>query len=316
VYYFVPFCSGCGNSLASGNKFCPICGTSVGGAEEERVIRIGNTSGRITGAGVSGIGHKIGDTYIEKIENMTLLVASPGFQPKLNDLVSMPIKLTPITTSDQQLHINKVEAEHNKEELSGFLRKIEEIDEQEGTHIEHIKAGDLQISRGELQLKEVIAEGNQHYYEGEYSKALECYDEAIEIDDKHAGAWYNKGLVLDNLGRYNEAMTAYRKSIELDDSFPAVWTNMSYLSIKAGRYYEGIEYANKTIMLDAYDGDGYYNRACAECRIGKVNECLSDLEWAIKLDKKYAVIAKEDEDFNTIKDIEEFKLLLSRQNNP
>ena len=38
--------------------------------------------------------------------------------------------------------------------------------------------------------------------------------DADEVDDD-SNAWYNKGIVLDNLGRYEEALQVYDKALEL-----------------------------------------------------------------------------------------------------
>ena len=39
---------------------------------------------------------------------------------------------------------------------------------------------------------------------------------ALEINPHDASAWYNKGIVLDNLGNTMEQITAYDKTIEID----------------------------------------------------------------------------------------------------
>ena len=67
------------------------------------------------------------------------------------------------------------------------------------------------------------------------------------------------------------------------------------------------------MKIDGYYGEAYYNRARSKCRLDKINECLDDLKIAIELDERYIDLAKKDEDFNSIKDNEEFRLLLSRQ---
>jgi Flp pilus assembly protein TadD len=56
-----------------------------------------------------------------------------------------------------------------------------------------------------------IALGNQ----GKYDEALKAFDEAIRIDPKLAGAWNNKGVLLDVLGRTSEANVAKAKAKEL-----------------------------------------------------------------------------------------------------
>jgi tetratricopeptide (TPR) repeat protein len=107
---------------------------------------------------------------------------------------------------------------------------------------------------------------------GKYEEAIQCYDRVLEIDGKYVEAWYNKGTALDNLGKYEEAIQCYDKALEIDNKYT----------------------------------DAYYNRARSKCRLNRVNECLIDLKVAATLDENYIGLAIEDEDFDSIKDNEEF----------
>jgi len=42
-----------------------------------------------------------------------------------------------------------------------------------------------------------------------YNEAIECFEQALEIDPKYARAWYSKGLAFYNLEKYNEAIECY-----------------------------------------------------------------------------------------------------------
>ena len=50
---------------------------------------------------------------------------------------------------------------------------------------------------------------------GRHKEAINCYDQALAIDPRHAVAWYNKARSEDALGRRREAALSYRKFIEL-----------------------------------------------------------------------------------------------------
>jgi len=50
---------------------------------------------------------------------------------------------------------------------------------------------------------------------GSTLSAIECFDKAVEIDPKSALIWYNKSVVLGNLGKQNEADECLFKAKEL-----------------------------------------------------------------------------------------------------
>ena len=51
-----------------------------------------------------------------------------------------------------------------------------------------------------------------------YEEALASSEEAIQLDPQLAGAWNNKGAVLEEMGLFTEALNAYEKAVELDST--------------------------------------------------------------------------------------------------
>ena len=147
---------------------------------------------------------------------------------------------------------------------------------------------------------------------GRYDEAIRCYDEALKIDGKYVDAWDNKGYTLAKRHRYNEAIEYFDKALEIDGKYAGAWYNKGTTLSVLGRYNEAIECFDKALEIDSNYANAYYNRACSKCRLNRVNECLDDLKMAITLDENNIESAKKDEDFNSIKDNEEFKRLLSR----
>lgn len=50
---------------------------------------------------------------------------------------------------------------------------------------------------------------------GDYEKAIENYDKAIELNPNYETAWYGKGWTLEKLGRKDEAEHCFQKAKEL-----------------------------------------------------------------------------------------------------
>jgi hypothetical protein len=51
-------------------------------------------------------------------------------------------------------------------------------------------------------------------------RALAASDRAIEIDDRHAAAWFNRGLAAERLSRIPDAHEAFTRYLELDPASP------------------------------------------------------------------------------------------------
>jgi Flp pilus assembly protein TadD len=58
-------------------------------------------------------------------------------------------------------------------------------------------------------------EGDTHYNAKRYQRALAAYEQAIRLDPDDAGAYYNKGIILEKLGEKREAKRAYERARQL-----------------------------------------------------------------------------------------------------
>ncbi|MEI6102517.1 MAG: tetratricopeptide repeat protein [Methanothrix sp.] len=62
-------------------------------------------------------------------------------------------------------------------------------------------------------------EGNTNYDNGNYAKAIACYDQAIQINPNFSGSWCNKGMALCRLEKYQEAIKAFDKALYIDPHY-------------------------------------------------------------------------------------------------
>ena len=125
-----------------------------------------------------------------------------------------------------------------------------------------------------------------------YEEAIECFDKAIEIDEKDTYSRYKKGITLTRLKRYKEAIECFDKAIKIDEKDVEVWTGKGVALSRLKRYEEAIECFGKA----------WYNKA--------KQESIEYLKQAIELDKNYIEKAKLDADFDNIRDSDEFKELI------
>jgi tetratricopeptide (TPR) repeat protein len=155
--------------------------------------------------------------------------------------------------------------------------------------------------------------GNAYYNLEEYQEAIECYDKALEIDPKYGDAWNNKGLSLDGLKKYEEAIECYDKALEINPKNGDAWNNKGWSLSNLKKYEEAIECYDKALEIDPKKGytHSLYNRACSKVKKGDIDGGLEDLRKAIENNKEYIKSAKEGQDFESIRNDDRFKALIS-----
>jgi tetratricopeptide (TPR) repeat protein len=210
----VKSCPECGCKLTSGKeKFCPECGHKLAPNGEGRAINMDSTSGDVVGTGFTGTGHitgkEVGYTVQGNVINLQISGdVSREVLDTLQRMTAVPSQLEQVSTvskdkisAKEDIKTKLQESETAQQQIKNVLEEVNKIEKKAGTEIQEIKAGDLKISRNELSLKEVILKGNEHFYNKEYSKAIECYDKALKINPTDASAQNNKTILLNHLNK-------------------------------------------------------------------------------------------------------------------
>ncbi len=143
------------------------------------------------------------------------------------------------------------------------------------------KSPTIGVIESELVDLRLFEESNSYLHRGYYAMrqgkaefAIEHYDQAIHIYAKNKEAHLQKGFALKKLGKVDEAFHCADKAISLSENYEAA----------------------------------LYNRACYRCVLGhNVELVLEDLRRSIKINPENKRYAREDSDFNSIKDNADFK---------
>lgn len=69
---------------------------------------------------------------------------------------------------------------------------------------------------------------------GELPKAVQAYQNAIQLDDEYLNAYFNLALVFSELERYAEAIENYTKVLEINDLLYIAWFNRAVNFVKIG----------------------------------------------------------------------------------
>ncbi|MHA2001214.1 MAG: tetratricopeptide repeat protein [Promethearchaeota archaeon] len=148
------------------------------------------------------------------------------------------------------------------------------------------------------------------------SKNPEVYNADIATTQNNLGTLYWE------LKRFAEAESAYTEALEIGKELavknPEVYNasvadtqnNLGVLYIALEKYDNAMECLNKVLEIDPDYGGAWYNKACLESLRDNQEKAVEFLKKAIDLDKKYIGMAKTDEDFDNLKDLQEFKELI------
>lgn len=193
-----------------------------------------------------------------------------------------------------------------KERFSDFDKRIAEI------VAEKLNEIDKRFKKPIGSAIDYLILGNAEYYEGNYLKAIENYDKAIEINSQDAKAYNNRGLAYSELKEYKKAIEDFDKAIEINPQFEAAYNNrgVAYAGLKD--YKKAFEDFDKAIEIYPQFADAHYNLArvyTLRKEEGDKETMLEYLKKAIELGGEYKK-AKEDEDFKDYWDDPEFKELV------
>ena len=127
---------------------------------------------------------------------------------------------------------------------------------------------DIQLSEEQREMGRYVA------LKGGYSSALVHYEEALKINPKNKEALLNKASALKDSGKVEEALKIVKTALDLDPIYARA----------------------------------FYNRSCYKALLSKpIKEVLDDLNKAISLQIVFKKLAIKEDDFESVKDDEEFK---------
>jgi hypothetical protein len=145
---------------------------------------------------------------------------------------------------------------------------------------------------------------------GRFEEAVKHFDKALEIKPDYAAAWSNKGSSLDNLGRFEEAIDCCNKAIKLDSNYASAFYNKGLVLSDLGNYEEAIKNWGRAVEIKPNYAPGWYKKALHRVNIGDIENGLADLKKAINIDRKFIELAKQERDFESIRNDERFKTLV------
>ncbi len=122
---------------------------------------------------------------------------------------------------------------------------------------------------------------------GRFEEAVDCYNQAIQINPDYADAYGNRGNALKELGQLDEAIKSYNKVIQLNPNYAEAYGNRGNALNELGQSDEAIKNYKKAIQLKPDYADAYNNLGGALKQLGQLDEAIKNYKKAIQLKPDY-----------------------------
>jgi tetratricopeptide (TPR) repeat protein len=131
--------------------------------------------------------------------------------------------------------------------------------------------------------------GEAYYLAGQYDKALENFDRAIEIDPKYSFAIMNRGSTYRAIERYNDSLQDFTTLIELNGKNDEAFASRGETYRLMKQYDNALEDFNRAIEIDPKYSFAIVSRGETYEALEQYNDALQDFSLAIKLDPENTI---------------------------
>jgi tetratricopeptide (TPR) repeat protein len=147
-----------------------------------------------------------------------------------------------------------------------------------------------------------FSQAMKSFHKGDYSKASELLTQLNEKEDVERELadrikTYLK-ICQDKLAKKSAPLKTFKDYYDL-----------GVYKANEGDYQEAISLLKKAQELDPKEGKAPYLLATVFCKMEKIDDCLESLKKAIQADNLLAVLAQNEDDFESLKEDQEFKLI-------
>ncbi|MBR1805514.1 MAG: tetratricopeptide repeat protein [Selenomonadaceae bacterium] len=118
--------------------------------------------------------------------------------------------------------------------------------------------------------------------------AIRLFDEAIQLNQNNALAYFGRGTVYSELKQHERALADFNKSIELDANYLDAYNNRAITYKGLENFDAALKDFDAAVRLNPNDADIYYNRGNTYMEKDDFNAAIRDFTKTIELDSTYA----------------------------
>ena len=168
-----------------------------------------------------------------------------------------------------------------------------------------------QITKKQEELEKKWKLGYDEFFEKKYEKAIETEREVLKEDPNFYKAYAIEGIALAYNGDFEKGMQQIDKALELKPDYGYARFNKALANELYHHYDEAIKWYEKALEVEEFEWS-YYGIASVYGRKGDVNNTVKYLKLAININQSIKDVAKDEEDFDKVRDSVEFKQLIEK----
>lgn len=126
-------------------------------------------------------------------------------------------------------------------------------------------------------------DGDVYFEQGEYTKALECYEEYLMLYPHHIKTIYNRGRCYDELGDRYRASIDYEAVLDRDRDNIKALVSLSQYYYHLENYEAAANLSGHATLLDEENYLAHYHKARACHKIGDVPDAIESYNAVIDL---------------------------------
>lgn len=144
------------------------------------------------------------------------------------------------------------------------------------------------LSKNKPDVTSIVKEGDEHFLQDDYDKAIECYDRAIEADPYLVDAWHKKGNALYNKEDYDEAIKCYDRASLINPNHFDSWYKKGITYKKKNYHDQALKSYDRAIQIRANTSNVWYERGLSLSYLRRYEEAIKCYDNAIEFSPKHA----------------------------
>ncbi|HAX78234.1 MAG TPA: hypothetical protein DCY88_21045, partial [Cyanobacteria bacterium UBA11372] len=130
--------------------------------------------------------------------------------------------------------------------------------------------------------------GIQHYQSGRLVEAEACYEQVVQLQPHHGGAWHLLGVIAYQRHQYQNAIARITRSLELEPHNAEAYKNLGNSYKKQGDLAQAFQCYHKALQLQPDYGAVYNSLGILYKECGQLHQAIECYQKAIQLQPDYA----------------------------